>query len=274
MPGSDADERSAVATRLGDLLREAGVLALRGHRHPVRSWFKEADHSPVSEVDLAVDKFLRERLPDLVAGCGWLSEETEDDPARLDCRRVWVVDPIDGTRGFLAGLPDWTISVALVEDGRPVVAALFAPVTDELFLAVAGQGATLDGAPIVVRAAQAGLAGLKGAHVAGPARLVQKLATVEPSVVHEPKVHSLALRLARVAQGRIDVAFANHNAHDWDLAAADLLVHEASGTLTTLAGAPVRYNRPTPTHDALIAADPSRHRTVCDIVAGAAKACC
>ncbi|RAI38933.1 hypothetical protein CH341_26925 [Rhodoplanes roseus] len=90
-------------------------------------------------------------------------------------------------------------------------------------------------------------------------------------MVLEPKVHSLALRFARVAHGRIHVAFASRDSHDWDLAAADLLVHEASGTLTTVAGETIRYNRPVTTHEALIAADPARHRAVSEIVAALAR---
>src|SRR5882757_1385165 len=105
-----------------------------------------AGRFPVTEADIASNDLLRTRLVEL--GDGWLSEESEDDPTRLAARRVWVVDPIDGTRAFIAGREDWSVSVALVVDGRPVVAALFAPATDELFLSTAGGGATRNGVPI------------------------------------------------------------------------------------------------------------------------------
>jgi myo-inositol-1(or 4)-monophosphatase len=274
LPVSDQIDRTAVIAGLAAIVREAGALALRSTKNPIKSWFKGAgDGSPVSEIDLAVDRLLKERLGILLPGCGWLSEETEDDPARLGCDRLWVVDPIDGTRGFLAGKPDWTVSVALVEHGRPVIAALFAPASDEMFLATVNGGATCNGTPMAV--ARASVAGgttmLAGSHVAGPPRLLERLVATTPGLVLEPKVHSLALRFARVAQGAIHIAFASRESHDWDLAAADLLVHEASGTLTTVAGEAIRYNRPVPTHDALIAADPSRHRAVSEIVATLAQ---
>jgi myo-inositol-1(or 4)-monophosphatase len=136
-----------------------------------------------------------------------------------------VVDPIDGTRAFIAGRNDWSVSAALVEDGRPVLAALFAPVTDELFLAVAGGGVTRNGAPI--RVSDGG--GLEATRAAGPQRRLDALARHVPSIQKMPRVHSLALRLARVATGELDVTLVGPNSHDWDLAAADLLVHEAGG---------------------------------------------
>src|SRR5207253_1570761 len=138
-------------------------------------------------------------------------------------RRIWVVDPIDGTRAYIAGLPDWSISAALVEEGRPLVGALYAPVGDEMFVAIAGDGTTLNGAP--VRAS--GGAHLDGARIAGPPGKLKQLAVLAPAIIAVPRIHSLALRLARVAQAAIDAALVGGRSHDWDLAAADLLVHEA-----------------------------------------------
>jgi len=130
---------------------------------------------------------------------------------------VWIVDPIDGTRAFLAGLPDWSISVALAEAGRPILAAIFAPVAGDLYLASAGGGATCNDRPMMAS---------DGVSLAGracrPKRYIDGLSATEPTLVAAPKVHSLALRLAWVAQGRLDVAFTGTNSHDWDLAAADL----------------------------------------------------
>ncbi len=122
--------------------------------------------------------------------------------------------------------------MALVEAGRPVVAALYAPVTDEMFLAVAGAGTTRNGKPV---AATAGAA-IAGARIAGPKLHLERLAEAAPGFVVAPRVHSLALRLARVADGTLDAAIAGRNSRDWDLAAADLLVHEAGGALTTTGG--------------------------------------
>ena len=238
---------------LAAAVREAGALALQTFRGELKSWIK-GESSPVTEADLAVDALLRQRL--LGSGdFGWLSEETEDDPARLEKAHVWVVDPIDGTRAYLAGLPDWAISAALVSGGRPAVAALYAPVTDELFLSITGRGATLNGAPITASASDH----LIGAKFAGPKRRLDVLAEIEPGIERMPRVPSLALRLARVATGALDGAFAGPDSHDWDLAAADLLVHEAGGALTTLEGDTLIYNQPGPVHGALVAAGRARH---------------
>ncbi|MFL9827269.1 3'(2'),5'-bisphosphate nucleotidase CysQ [Rhodoplanes sp. SY1] len=271
---SDTADHATLVAPIETIVREAGALALAAIRDPIKSWYKgKGEDQPVSEVDLAVDRLLKERLGPLLPDAGWLSEETEDDPARLGCERLWVVDPIDGTRGFIAGKPDWTISVALVEHDRPVLAALLAPVTDEMFLAVAGRGATRNGVPIRVAPATGAVDAemFAGAVVAGPPRLLERFAAATSGVVPVPKVHSLALRIARVAHGRIHVAFASKDSHDWDLAAADLLVHEAAGTLTTVAGETIRYNRPVPRHEALVAADPARQRAARDIVAQLAR---
>ena len=245
---------------LADAVREAGALALLTFRGALKSWIK-GKSSPVTEADLAVDVLLPERLL-AIGDFGWLSEETEDDPSRLQKRHVWVVDPIDGTRAYLAGLPEWAVSAALVSDGRPVVGALYAPVTDELFLSIAGGGATLNGAPIKASAGAA----LAGARFSGAKRRMESLAAVEPRIEVAPRVPSLALRLARVASGALDGTFTAPNSHDWDLAAADLLVHEAGGVLTTLTGESLIYNRPHPVHGALVAAGLARHALLLDLI--------
>ena len=257
MPGNDP-----LAAPLEAIVREAGELACATARGEFRRWTKGDDNSPVSDADIAVDNFLRARLHGLAPEAGWLSEETEDDPAARTQATAWIVDPIDGTRAYLAGYPDWTVSIALVEHGRPKLAALYAPVTDEMFLASYGRGATLNGARIHVSAGSA----LDGASIAGPKRYLERMAKLNPAVQARPKVHSLALRLARVAQGNLDAAFASQGSHDWDLAAADLLVHEAGGLVTDFAGQPLQFNRPQTRHGALIAAGAARHAALIDLV--------
>jgi myo-inositol-1(or 4)-monophosphatase len=143
----------------------------------------------------------------------------------------------------------------LALDGRPVLAAVYAPVSDELFLAAANAGTTRNGARIMASAGEQ----IDSAKVAGPKRTIQSLASIHPALVAPPRLGSLALRLARVAQGELDIVFASGRSHDWDLAAADLLVHEAGGALTTLAGQPVVYNQPELVHGALVAAGHGRH---------------
>jgi myo-inositol-1(or 4)-monophosphatase len=252
-----ASERAEIAAALGQAVRDAGDLALTTFNSALKHWTKGKD-SPVSEADIAVDHLLRERLLKIAPDAGWLSEETDDDRSRLDKARVWVVDPIDGTRAYIAGLLDWTISAALVESGRPVIAALFAPAENEFFSAVVKEGATCNGQRL--QASDDG--SLDGARISGPRRITEQLTAAVPSVIALPRVHSLALRFARVAQGRLDAALSGANSHDWDLAAADLLVHEAAGVLTTFAGERILYNRVEPIHGPLLAAGRSRHRAL------------
>jgi myo-inositol-1(or 4)-monophosphatase len=262
LPGFDCShvgerDLSALANELALVMREAGAAALAAFGNPVKTWVKE-NSSPVSEVDVAVNQLLQERLAAIAPDAGWLSEETEDDPARLAAPRVWIVDPIDGTRSFIAGRPDWAISVALVEARRPIVAALHAPVSAEFFLAVAGAGATRNGTAIAAAPGSA----IEGARIGGPKGFLDRLAAKTPVFTVPERIHSLALRLARVADGTLDAAFAGHGSHDWDLAAADLLVHEARGMLTTAGGTTLAYNGATTVHDVVVAAGLARHRTL------------
>jgi len=247
--------------RLAACVREAGALALSMFGTPINNWIK-GESSPVCEADIAVDRLLRERLIGEGSIIAWLSEESIDDPARLAARYVWIVDPIDGTRAYLAGSPDWTVSAALIDNGRPIAACLYAPVTEEFFTGTAAQGATRNGAPIATSAG----ASLEEARVAGPKSYLDRLTAVAPPFTVVPRVRSLALRLARVAQGACDAAIAGVNSHDWDLAAADLLVHEAGGALTSVGGDAVAYNRPVPRHGMLVAAGRDRHATLIELL--------
>jgi len=246
--------------RLATAVQEAGAIAKKFFRNPLKHWTKGLGDSPVSEADIASNDLLQKRLVE--PGEGWLSEESENDPTRLAARRVWVVDPIDGPRAFIAGREDWSVSVALVVDGRPVLAALFAPATEELFLSTVGGGATRNGVAIRASAGDS----LDGVRVGGPKRMMERIALKAAGIVPMPRVRSLALRLARVADGELDAAIAGGNSHDWDLAAADLLVHEAGGALTTFAGQQLIYNRAEPLHRALVAAGRARHEAFLALV--------
>ncbi len=172
---ADADSAHAASfardTRLlKDTVREAGALALSLFRTELKNWTKGAS-SPVSEADIAVNDLLEARLRNATPDYGWLSEESADDENRLGKRLVWIVDPIDGTRGYLAGREDWCVSVALVEDAAPRLAAVFAPATEEFFFASRGQGATHNDKAISVTGGTA----LDFARVAGPKPLVERL---------------------------------------------------------------------------------------------------
>lgn len=244
--GFDADLRL-----LETAARQAGALALTFFGQDPEAWFKgKGNVAPVSEADLAVDRLLADVLRAARPGYGWLSEETADDRSRLDHERVFIVDPIDGTRAFLAGGDEWTVSIAVVETGRPVAGAVFCPVREEMFLARRGGGAWLNGGRISVSGQRA----VDGATLTGPHSIVANEDVVSAGFVATGSLRSLAYRLASVAAGRVDVGAARGGPSDWDLAAADLLVQEAGGKLTDLEGRDLVYNRARTGHPALIAA--------------------
>jgi myo-inositol-1(or 4)-monophosphatase len=222
--------------------REAGEIALGffrlGERTSARIDYKGGG-SPVTEADLAADRFLRKRLGEVFSGSGWLSEETEDDPERLSRESVLIIDPIDGTRGFLAGDPRWAVSVALVVAGRPIAGVVHAPALGETYAAARGYGSSLNGRAIEVSPRDA----LAGARIAGPKPMIEAIAgAAGVSFVVEPKIPSLAYRMALVASGALDLALGSEKAHDWDIAAVDLIVEEAGGQLVEADRAPLRYN--------------------------------
>lgn len=229
----------------------AGETALGYFRKRLDVRWKNEGRSPVSEADLAANDVLKTRLLAARADYGWLSEETDDDLSRLARETVFVVDPIDGTRAFIAGKELWCVSVAVVHRGQPVAGVLYAPALDELFEAVAGGVTLKNGAPISVREAKSG----EMLHLAAAEDTVGKLAPVyRNAVVRVPHVPSLAYRLAMVADGRIDGTLVKKNSHDWDLAAADLILARAGGALVDLDEQPLSYNRSTVVHGALCAA--------------------
>ena len=235
--------------------REAGAIALRHFRAGGVETVLKADLSPVTAADLAVGAYLSQRLRSCDPDIGWLSEEDADAGERLGRRQVWIVDPIDGTRSFVAGEDEWTISIALVEDGRPIAAALFRPATGDLYDAVAASGSRSNGVRLSVP--DGGLDEV--ARFTGARALLDGLAAELPRALWLRSSRSLALRIALLAEGRIDVAHVKPGARDWDLAAADLILQEAGGRLTTFAGEAPAYNRPDVRQPALIAAGPRRH---------------
>jgi myo-inositol-1(or 4)-monophosphatase len=247
----------ADAALLRDTVREAGALALSLFRTELKNWTKGAS-SPVSEADIRVNDLIEGRLRSATPDYGWLSEESADDEARLGKRLVWIVDPIDGTRGYLAGREDWCVSVALVEEASPVLAAVFAPASDEFFFAMRGQGATHNNLPVYATSGTE----FDFSRVAGPKPLVQRLSRSSDEIILHPRIGSLALRLCRVAQGKLDAAFAGGQSRDWDLAAANLIVQEANGNMTALSGDAILYNRREVTHGVLVAAGRDRHARI------------
>ncbi len=239
---------------LGDAAAAAGRLARGMRAKGLKTWIKGKD-SPVSDADIAADALLRERLTATAPHYEWLSEESAEIAGKASHRRRWVVDPIDGTRAFIKGQSDWSVSVALIEDGRPIAAALFVPETEELFTAVAGSGAMKNGTTVQVSHRNE----LEGARVAGPVFMLQKLEGRGLRFEGVPRIHSLALRFVRAATGEVDLAMSSQNSRDWDLAAADLILHEAGGTLTGADGAKIVYGHPGAQHPSLIACGLALH---------------
>lgn len=246
--------------------RDAGEIA----RHYFGGRYKQWDKGkgqPVTEADLAIDRFLSDTLAAARPDYGWLSEESVDNPARLAAQRIFIVDPIDGTIAFLKGRPHFTIAIAVIEDGRPTVATVYNPITEECFAATAGAGATLNGAPVRVSACDA---------VAGCRMLAAKSLFEHPGWLRLPvgawppmrieQRNSIAYRLALVGAGQFDATLALSSKHDWDLAAGDLIVHEAGGCVSDHRGRLLRYNGPQPIQRSLVAAGPQLHALLLDRV--------
>lgn len=239
----------------------AGEIAMAtfrpGQQTSARVRYKTGN-SPVSDADEAVDVFLRQQLTAALPKAGWLSEETRDDRSRLEHDLCWVVDPIDGTRAYCAGDSNWTVAIALVEKGRPVIGVVYAPALAEHYSAIRNGGAELNGAPMQAsRRAEA-----RGARTAGPGPMVDKLERYTGALEKVPRLPSLALRLARVASDDIDVALVSAHARDWDIAAADLLIEEAGGMLTGLDGFRPLYNLRDPEHETLVSSGGLLHAEV------------
>ena len=237
---------------LREVIAEAGETALGFWRSDPKRWEKEGG-SPVSEADITVDRLLRERLLAARPDYGWLSEEADDDALRsMAGRRGFIADPIDGTRAYLEGKETWGVAVAVVEDGRPVVGALFCPALDLLYVARKGEGATRNGDPIRVNGDDT--AGMRLPRMAGPRGWLNKMPDgYAERVQRVPYIPTLAYRIALVADGGIDGTFIRASAHDWDLAASDLILSEAGGALVRADGERPRYGRDTTRHGLLVA---------------------
>ncbi|MBS7695798.1 MULTISPECIES: 3'(2'),5'-bisphosphate nucleotidase CysQ [unclassified Chelatococcus] len=253
------NEPTQLRTFLRATAEEAGRVALAHFREGLattaRTWAKMGG-SPVTEADIAVDRLLRQRLSDALPEAGWLSEETTDDPIRLNQRIMWVVDPIDGTRAFAAGDPRWAVAIALMVDTRPIAGIVHAPALRSSYEAIRGHGALHNGRPLHARSQPLG----EGLRIAGPKPELERVARHVAGALPQPKIPSLALRLAFVADGRLDVGVASSNAHDWDIAASDIVLSEAGAILTEADGRHPVYNKPRPTHGILVAATPQLHR--------------
>ncbi len=233
---------------LVEAIRNAGTKV----RELVRAGFEvqtKSDHSPVTTVDHAVNRILHEMQRQEFPQDGWLSEESPDDPARLTNQRVWIVDPIDGTKALVNRMPEFCISAALIERGTPIVAAILNPSTDELFTAVRGGGLFLNGTRVTP----------SPTHAFDPAIMVSagefrigRWSILAETVRCRP-MYSIANALALVAAGRVQAAFTIEPENEWDLAAGVLLIEESGGAISDAEGKPFAFNQPIPRFRGVIA---------------------
>jgi myo-inositol-1(or 4)-monophosphatase len=238
---------------LKNAAREAGDIALSYWRRDPKVWEKGVD-GPVSEADFAVDNYLRETLQAARPEYGWLSEETEDDEARLSRECVFVCDPIDGTRAFISGKETWAHAIAVVRHGAPVAGVVYLPARDRLYAAAEGGGATLNGARI----------GVSGREAVAGASVLSNRAAFEArhwrGPVPEVERHfrpSLAYRMALVAEGRFDAMLTLRRSWEWDIAAGALIAAEAGARVTDRTGGPLAFNSPGRHTDGVVAANPA-----------------
>lgn len=232
----------------------AGEIARRHFNRGPTVWEKPDGFGPVSEADLEIDAMLREHLLGARPGYGWLSEETPDDPARLARDRVFVLDPIDGTRAFLGGQKSWAHSIALVEGGEVIAGVVHLPMLERTYAARAGAGATMNGTPIAAsRREELDGAGLLATSTTlDPERWIGA-----PPGFDRHFRPSLAYRLCLVAEGRYDAMLTLRKTWEWDVAAGDLIAREAGAAVATTGGAAPRYNQPEPLLPGFLASAPA-----------------
>jgi myo-inositol-1(or 4)-monophosphatase len=251
--------------RLLAIVREAGRIAFSrwpGAGHALSSWDKTPGN-PVSEADLELDRFLKRELGRLLPSAAWLSEETADDKLRTQSGLIWLVDPIDGTRDFVRGRAGWAVSVALVSSGRPLIGVLVAPARGEEWVAVAGQGATLNG--MVIRAStRSDFAGARVPTVSLPPEDADLIAVEQPN--------SIALRIAMVADNRADLVATLRWGFEWDIAAATLIAREAGAEVSDAFGQPLAYNKHDPRDFGLLVCSPAIHAAAVERLAERAAA--
>ncbi|WP_297322817.1 3'(2'),5'-bisphosphate nucleotidase CysQ [uncultured Bartonella sp.] len=264
MPENDAENAEDLEL-LCCAAEEAAKTTLNYFGKNPKVWLKPGN-SPVSEADFAADKVLKECLLSARPDYGWISEETKDDRPEQKYQRYFVVDPIDGTRGFLSGSRYWCISVAIIENGVPQVGVLDCPANNAVYKAQRGKGASLNDEKLPL---------LNGHDdeliVSATGKFEARLPDEFKSrVKFSHYLPSLAYRIALAAQGKIDIVLVKPDCHDWDIAAADLILNECGGTISDFSDKKPIYGKPPFKHDFLIAGINSKLENVIEII-GKAK---
>ena len=255
MPEHDADDLVLIE----HVVRRAGEIARHYYGGEYRRWSKTRGE-PVTEADLAIDRFLRAELLAARPDYGWLSEEG-GDKERPDAQRIFIVDPIDGTTAFLKTKPHFSISVAAVEDGRPVAGVVYNPITEECFTAARAKGSRLNGETIHISTC----ASMEGCRILGPKDMFAHPAWSTPPNMPWPDMqietrNSIAYRMALVAAGMFDAALVLSAKHDWDMAAGDLIVREAGGRVSTHDGSDLHFGGVVPIQRSMVCAGPALHQ--------------
>lgn len=253
MPGRDLE-------LLIDAAEQAGAIAARWFDQGAQTWDKPDGAGPVTEADLAVNDMLHDRLRTARPDYGWLSEETDDDPARLACETLFVIDPIDGTRSFVDGARTWAHSLAIVRGGIPVAGAVFLPLRGLMYAAELGGGATLNGSALRVSTR----AQIQGAQVLATKPNMAPRHWTGGQVPDLDRHHrpSLAYRLCSVAEGRFDAMLTLRPSWEWDIAAGALIAAEAGAQVTDRTGAPLTFNAAEPLLNGVIVAPPALHESL------------
>jgi len=257
LPASDLD-------LLIEAARAAGEVAARFAGPKAKRWDKPGGLGPVTEADMAVNTLLAAHLRGARPDYGWLSEESEDSSARLERERVFIVDPIDGTRSFIEGSGTWAHALAVAEAGKITAAVVYLPMRDKLYAAALGQGATLNARPITVSART----DLAGAEVlaAKPNYAPEHWPRGVPEVKRAYRP-SLAYRLSLVAEGRYDAMLTLRDSWEWDIAAGALILDEAGARVSDRCAMPLRFNNPVPQVGGVVAANPALHAALAEALA-------
>ena len=243
-------------TLLIDAANAAGEIAKSFFREDPESWDKGDGQGPVTEADLAIDRMLRHDLLAARPDYGWLSEETEDDETRLHHDRVFIIDPIDGTRAFMAGHEHFAHSLAIAENGEITTAVVHLPIMERTYVATKGGGATLNGDPIAVSDSN-DIA--TTTFLANKANMLPEFWRHGVPPVKRSFRPSLAYRMCLAAEGRYHGMLTLRPTWEWDVAAGDLIAREAGGVVTTQQNLPPRYNNAKPQIAGLLTAGPILH---------------
>ncbi len=236
----------ALIDRVVDAARLAGVAIQQVQRAATKNVVTKSDHSPVTDADRAADALLHEHLT-AIEPAGWLSEESADDKQRLDMKRLWIVDPLDGTKEFVEGVPQYAVAIALVDHGAPIMAVIHNPASGQTFSAVKSEGAFLDGAKIQVRDGNVLLA----------SRSEMRRGEFEPFTewTLDP-VGSIALKLGLIGAGTASATVSRGPKWEWDVCAGSLIVEEAGGVVSDMFGEPLRFNNAFPKVKGIVAGAP------------------